>query len=79
MTPLRLLRVANQGADGFVVFYLQPNDAGSARLRRRRVASLEAFSDGDHHGTLVIRFDGDDGIRSDVSLETLGDFVRRGI
>ncbi|MGH2823776.1 MAG: hypothetical protein ACRDLY_12300, partial [Thermoleophilaceae bacterium] len=74
----RLLRVARQEGEGFAVFFLDRDESMPDRLRRKRVAALEAFSDQDHHGSVVIRFDGDDGTANDVELEMLGDFVRRG-
>jgi hypothetical protein len=74
-----LFRIAKASDEGFVAFYLEPEEARSGRLRRKRVAALEAFSDKDHHGSLVIRLDLPDGTAKDVDLETLGDFVRRGV
>lgn len=74
----RLLRVARQKGEGFAVFFLDRDESMPDRLRRKPVAALEAFSDQDHHGSVVIRFDGDDGTVNDIELEMLGDFVRRG-
>src|SRR5262249_16253413 len=59
--------------DRLAVFYLV-HDV----LRRKRVMSLEAFSDRVSHGSLVIRLDRPDGTTTELDLDSVGDFVRRG-
>jgi len=78
-----LLRIArlpvrndSSSADGFAVFYLERDESGPSRLRRRRVMTIEAFSDAVHHGPLVIQLE-HAGTKKTFDLEDLGDFMRR--